>query len=48
MDCVSLVATVVSMVADGMTEEEILQAFPDLEQGDIIEASQYSVKNRVE
>jgi uncharacterized protein (DUF433 family) len=31
-----------------MTEEEILQAFPDLEQVDIIEASQYGVKNRVE
>ena len=42
------VATVVSMVADGMTEEEILQAFPDLEQVDIIEASQYGVKNRME
>ena len=42
------VATVVSMVADGMTEEEILQAFPDLEQVDIIEALQYGVRNRVE
>ncbi|MGQ3685223.1 MAG: DUF433 domain-containing protein [Candidatus Loosdrechtia sp.] len=29
------VATVVGMIADGMTEEEILKAFPDLEQEDI-------------
>jgi uncharacterized protein (DUF433 family) len=42
------VATVVGMVADGMTAEEMLQAFPDLELADIIEASQYGVKNRVE
>ncbi len=32
------VATVVSMVADGMTNEEILDAYPDLEAGDIREA----------
>jgi uncharacterized protein (DUF433 family) len=32
------VATVVGMVADGMTEEEILAAFPDLEREDIREA----------
>lgn len=41
-------AMVVGMVADGMTEEEILRAFPDLALADIIEASQYGVKNRVE
>ena len=29
------VATVVDMVADGMTEAEILQAYPDLEAEDI-------------
>jgi uncharacterized protein (DUF433 family) len=29
------VATVVGMVADGMTDEEILAAYPDLEKGDI-------------
>jgi uncharacterized protein (DUF433 family) len=42
------VATVVGMVADGMTEEEILRVFPDLELADIIEALQYGAKNRVE
>lgn len=32
------VATVVAMVADRMTEEEILEAYPDLEAEDIREA----------
>jgi uncharacterized protein (DUF433 family) len=32
------VATVVGMVADGMTDEETLKAFPDLEREDIREA----------
>jgi uncharacterized protein (DUF433 family) len=32
------VATVVSMVADGMSREEILRAYPDLEEEDIREA----------
>ena len=32
------VATVVEMVADGMSEEEILSAYPDLEAGDIRES----------
>jgi uncharacterized protein (DUF433 family) len=44
------VATVVAMVADGMTEAEILGAFPDLEPEDIREALQYAaeaVKERV-
>jgi uncharacterized protein (DUF433 family) len=36
------VATVVSMVADGMSDEEILQAYPDLEREDIREALQYA------
>ncbi|MFZ6016873.1 MAG: DUF433 domain-containing protein [Nitrospirota bacterium] len=36
------VATVVGMVADGMSEEEILKAFPDLEKEDIREALQYA------
>jgi uncharacterized protein (DUF433 family) len=31
-------ATVVGMVADGMTEDEILSSFPDLEREDIREA----------
>ena len=36
------VATVVSMLADGMTTEEILQSFPDLESADIRESLQYA------
>ena len=36
------VATIVGMVADGMSEEKILKAFPDLERGDIQEALQYA------
>lgn len=36
------VATVVGMIADGMSEKEILKAFPDLEHGDIHEALQYA------
>lgn len=36
------VATVVGMVADGMSEKEILKAFPDLEREDIQEALQYA------
>jgi uncharacterized protein (DUF433 family) len=38
------VATVVGMVADGMTEEEILKAFPDLEGEDIVEALRYAAE----
>ena len=38
------VATVVGMVADGMNNEEILQAFPDLEGDDIHEALQYAAE----
>ena len=36
------VATVVGMVADGMTEPEILAAYPDLEQEDVREALRYA------
>jgi uncharacterized protein (DUF433 family) len=36
------VATVVGMVADGMSSEEILKAFPDLTPGDIREALRYA------
>jgi uncharacterized protein (DUF433 family) len=36
------VSTVVGMLADGMSEEEILKAFPDLEHGDMQEALQYA------
>ena len=36
------VATVVSMIADGMAEAEILVAYPDLEADDIHEALRYA------
>jgi uncharacterized protein (DUF433 family) len=36
------VATVVEMVADGMTEVDILAAYPDLEREDIYEALHYA------
>jgi uncharacterized protein (DUF433 family) len=38
------VATVVAMVADGMTTEEILAAHPDLEPEDIPEALRYAAE----
>jgi uncharacterized protein (DUF433 family) len=38
------VATVVGMIADGMTEAEILKAYPDLERGDIQEALRYAAE----
>jgi uncharacterized protein (DUF433 family) len=36
------VATVVGMVADGLTESEILAAYPDLEAADIKEALRFA------
>lgn len=38
------VATVVGMVADRMTEPEILKAYPDLETADIQEALKYAAE----
>jgi uncharacterized protein (DUF433 family) len=38
------VATVVAMVADGMSHEEILAAYPDLELEDIPDALRYALK----
>ena len=38
------VATVVGMVADGMSEEEILKAYPDLETEDIHQALHYAAE----
>ncbi len=38
------VATVVGIVAEGMTEDEILKAYPDLEREDIREALQYAAE----
>jgi uncharacterized protein (DUF433 family) len=38
------VSTVVGMVAERMTDEEILKAYPDLEPEDIHEALQYAAE----
>lgn len=38
------VATVVGMVADGMTAAEILEALPDLEEQDVVEALRYAAE----
>ena len=38
------VATVVGMVADGMSEKEILKAYPDLEAEDIRQALHYAAE----
>jgi uncharacterized protein (DUF433 family) len=38
------VATVVSLVADGLSEDEILRSHPDLEREDIREALRYAAE----
>ena len=38
------VATIVGMIADGMTAEEILKDYPDLEPEDMTEALQYAAE----
>lgn len=38
------VATVVGMLADGMDEQEILDAYPDLEAEDVREAMRYAAE----
>jgi uncharacterized protein (DUF433 family) len=38
------VATVVGMVADGMTTDEIVAAYPDLEAADVEEALRYAAQ----
>ena len=38
------VSTIVGMVAEGMTEAEILHAYPDLQSGDVQEALQYAAE----
>lgn len=38
------VATVVAMVADGLTHAEILEAYPDLEAADIREALRFAAE----
>ena len=37
------VVTVVGMFSDGMTETEIVEAYPDLEHGDIRESLRYNM-----
>jgi uncharacterized protein (DUF433 family) len=38
------VATIVAMMADGVTEDEILKSFPDLEREDIRESLHYAAE----
>lgn len=38
------VATIVRMVAEGMSQKEILEAYPDLEAEDISEALRYAAE----
>jgi uncharacterized protein (DUF433 family) len=38
------VATIVGMVGDGLAEDEILKAYPDLELADIREALRYAAE----
>lgn len=38
------VATIVGMVADGITDTEILEAYPDVESEDIREALRYAAE----
>jgi uncharacterized protein (DUF433 family) len=38
------VATVVGMVADGLTEKQILEYYPDLQREDIVEALKYAAE----
>jgi len=38
------VATVIGMVSEGMTEDQILSAYPDLEREDIREALRYAAE----
>jgi uncharacterized protein (DUF433 family) len=38
------VATVVGMVADGMSENEILDAYPDLQHDDVHEALRFAAE----
>jgi uncharacterized protein (DUF433 family) len=38
------VATVIGMLGDGMTQDEILHAYPDLEPDDIVEALKYAAE----
>jgi uncharacterized protein (DUF433 family) len=41
------VATIMAMLADGMTDAEILANYPDLERDDIREALRYAAAARI-
>jgi uncharacterized protein (DUF433 family) len=38
------VATIVAMVAEGMSDTEILAAYPDLEKSDVVESLRYAAE----
>jgi uncharacterized protein (DUF433 family) len=38
------IASIIGMIAEGMTEREILEAYPDLEPGDVKEALRYAAE----
>jgi uncharacterized protein (DUF433 family) len=38
------VATVVGMIAEGMTADEVVEAYPDLEAADVQEALRYAAE----
>jgi uncharacterized protein (DUF433 family) len=38
------VATVIGMIADGMSTDEVLDAYPDLEAADVQEALRYAAE----
>ncbi len=38
------VSTIVAMIAEGMSDAEILAAYPDLEKGDITESLRYAAE----
>ncbi|HAJ27013.1 MAG TPA: hypothetical protein DCG53_07180 [Syntrophus sp. (in: bacteria)] len=38
------VSTIVAMIAEGMSDAEILAAYPDLEKGDIAESLRYAAE----
>lgn len=42
------VSTIVGMIADGMTENEILEAYPDLETDDIHESLKFAAEALME
>ena len=41
------VATITAMIADGMSVDEILEAYPDLKEEDVWQAVTYAVESRL-